>query len=684
MKNSLQDEVRYLKGVGPERAKLLNGLGIEVTSDLLNYAPRRYEDRSNFRKIGGVKEGEHVTIEGEVKASGLRRARAGMEFVTVAFTDGTGTIYGVWFNQPYMKDLFKIGQTVILSGKVTKYKKLQLQNPEYEIVLDEQYDLINTGRIVPIYPLTEGISQRVIRRIVKNCLDSYLDLIEDPVSESVKSRRSLMDLKDAYYNLHFPESVQKAKDALNCLAFYELLLLELFILGRRKSEAKKAGGVSHNIEGRLIADFIKSLPFKLTQSQLKALMTIKRDMANSGRMNRLLQGDVGCGKTVVAACAVLIAVQSGRQAAFMAPTEILAEQHYKALKNLLGKPGVKTCLVKGAMKESDKKKVLRDISSGSADLIVGTHALIQEAVTYKSLSLCIIDEQHKFGVVQREKLIKKGVFPDTLVMTATPIPRTLAITVYGDMDVSVIDEMPAGRIPVKTYAVKSGKLRSAYNFIKKQVSLGGQAYIIYPLVEESEKLSLKSAAKMYKELSQGCFKELKTGMIHGRIDAQEKERIMDLFNKNITKILISTSVIEVGIDNPRATVMLIEHAERFGLSQLHQLRGRVGRGKMQSYCILCSDSDSEESVKRAKAMVKTNDGFKLADLDLKMRGPGEFSGTRQHGVSDLRIADIVRDKSILRLARSDAKLILKQNKDEYKKLIEAAEGRFSEGNKRDS
>lgn len=684
MKNSLQDEVRYLKGVGPERAKLLNGLGIEVTSDLLNYAPRRYEDRSNFRKIGGVKEGEHVTIEGEVKASGLRRARAGMEFVTVAFTDGTGTIYGVWFNQPYMKDLFKIGQTVILSGKVTKYKKLQLQNPEYEIVLDEQYDLINTGRIVPIYPLTEGISQRVIRRIVKNCLDSYLDLIEDPVSESVKSRRSLMDLKDAYYNLHFPESVQKAKDALNCLAFYELLLLELFILGRRKSEAKKAGGVSHNIEGRLIADFIKSLPFKLTQSQLKALMTIKRDMANSGRMNRLLQGDVGCGKTVVAACAVLIAVQSGRQAAFMAPTEILAEQHYKALKNLLGKPGVKTCLVKGAMKESDKKKVLRDISSGSANLIVGTHALIQEAVTYKSLSLCIIDEQHKFGVVQREKLIKKGVFPDTLVMTATPIPRTLAITVYGDMDVSVIDEMPAGRIPVKTYAVKSGKLRSAYNFIKKQVSLGGQAYIIYPLVEESEKLSLKSAAKMYKELSQGCFKELKTGMIHGRIDAQEKERIMDLFNKNITKILISTSVIEVGIDNPRATVMLIEHAERFGLSQLHQLRGRVGRGKMQSYCILCSDSDSEESVKRATAMVKTNDGFKLADLDLKMRGPGEFSGTRQHGVSDLRIADIVRDKSILRLARSDAKLILKQNKDEYKKLIEAAEGRFSEGNKRDS
>ncbi|MCK5655352.1 MAG: ATP-dependent DNA helicase RecG [Candidatus Aureabacteria bacterium] len=684
MKNSLQDEVRYLKGVGPERAKLLNGLGIEVTSDLLNYAPSRYEDRSNFRKIGGVKEGEHVTIEGEVKASGLRRARAGMEFVTVAFTDGTGTIYGVWFNQPYMKDLFKIGQTVILSGKVTKYKKLQLQNPEYEIVLDEQYDLINTGRIVPIYPLTEGISQRVIRRIVKNCLDSYLDLIEDPVSESVKSRRSLMDLKDAYYNLHFPESVQKAKDALNCLAFYELLLLELFILGRRKSEAKKAGGGSHNIEGRLIADFIKSLPFKLTQSQLKALMTIKRDMANSGRMNRLLQGDVGCGKTVVAACAVLIAVQSGRQAAFMAPTEILAEQHYKALKNLLGKPGVKTCLVKGAMKESDKKKVLRDISSGSANLIVGTHALIQEAVTYKSLSLCIIDEQHKFGVVQREKLIKKGVFPDTLVMTATPIPRTLAITVYGDMDVSVIDEMPAGRIPVKTYAVKSGKLRSAYNFIKKQVSLGGQAYIIYPLVEESEKLSLKSAAKMYKELSQGCFKELKTGMIHGRIDAQEKERIMDLFNKNITKILISTSVIEVGIDNPRATVMLIEHAERFGLSQLHQLRGRVGRGKMQSYCILCSDSDSEESVKRAKAMVKTNDGFKLADLDLKMRGPGEFSGTRQHGVSDLRIADIVRDKSILRLARSDAKLILKQNKDEYKKLIEAAEGRFSEGNKRDS
>lgn len=684
MKNSLQDEVRYLKGVGPERAKLLNGLGIEVTSDLLNYAPRRYEDRSNFRKIGGVKEGEHVTIEGEVKASGLRRARAGMEFVTVAFTDGTGTIYGVWFNQPYMKDLFKIGQTVILSGKVTKYKKLQLQNPEYEIVLDEQYDLINTGRIVPIYPLTEGISQRVIRRIVKNCLDSYLDLIEDPVSESVKSRRSLMDLKDAYYNLHFPESVQKAKDALNCLAFYELLLLELFILGRRKSEAKKAGGGSHNIEGRLIADFIKSLPFKLTQSQLKALVAIKRDMANCGRMNRLLQGDVGCGKTVVAACAVLIAVQSGRQAAFMAPTEILAEQHYKALKNLLGKPGIKTCLVKGAMKESDKKKVLRDISSGSADLIVGTHALIQEAVTYKSLSLCIIDEQHKFGVVQREKLIKKGVFPDTLVMTATPIPRTLAITVYGDMDVSVIDEMPAGRIPVKTYAVKSGKLRSAYNFIKKQVSLGGQAYIIYPLVEESEKLSLKSAAKMYKELSQGCFKELKTGMIHGRIDAQEKERIMDLFNKNITKILISTSVIEVGIDNPRATVMLIEHAERFGLSQLHQLRGRVGRGKMQSYCILCSDSDSEESVKRAKAMVKTNDGFKLADLDLKMRGPGEFSGTRQHGVSDLRIADIVRDKSILRLARSDAKLILKQNKDEYKKLIEAAEGRFSEGNKRDS
>ncbi len=658
MNNFMFNSVRYLKGVGPAKYSLMVRMGIYTVYDLLNYLPRKYEDRSDFVKIRQIRKDEQATFIAQVVLVGSKRTRGRKEIVNVAFSDETGIICGVWFNQPYIKNVFEKGQKVIITGKASEYGKLQLVNPEYEILDSEDYELINTGRIVPFYPVTEGFSQKVLRRVIKNLLDIHLDDIEEYLPRSVMEKRGITGIRESYFNAHFPETAQKALMSRKSLAFREFFLFHTDILNNRNKANRLYRGIAHNTDGKLFSDFLPTLPFKLTGAQTKALLSIKRDMSENTRMNRLLQGDVGSGKTVVAVCAAYIAVQNGKQAAFMAPTEILAEQHMKKIASLFSSHNVKIALIRGNMKKSERDDILRKIKSGEYDIIVGTHALIQEDIRFSALSLVVIDEQHKFGVVQREKLVSKGLYPDTIVMTATPIPRTLAVTVYGDMDVSVINTLPEGRIPVKTFHITGRKLDDAYNFIKRKVlAEGDQAYIVYPAVEDSGRSELKSVINMYKKLSDSVFSGIRTGLVHGKLKAETKEEIMKLFMNNEIKILFATSIIEVGLDNPKATVMMVENAERYGLSQLHQLRGRVGRGEKQSYCILLSDGKNEQAEKRIDALVKINDGFKIAEIDLTLRGPGQFHGTKQHGISDFKVADVIKDREMLFQARHDTKIM---------------------------
>ncbi|MBN2189945.1 MAG: ATP-dependent DNA helicase RecG [Candidatus Aureabacteria bacterium] len=656
------NSVRYLKGVGPAKYSLMVKMGIHTIYDLLNYLPRKYEDRSNFVKVRQIREAEKATFIAQVEMVGCRRTRDRKEIISVAFSDETGVIYGVWFNQPYMKTVFEKGQRVIITGKASKYARLQLVNPEYEILDSDDYELINTGRIVPFYSVTEGLSQKVLRRVIKNLLDTSLGRIEEYLPRSVMEKRGLAGIRESYLNAHFPETARKALMSRKSLAFREFFLFHANILNNRDKAKRRCRAVAHTVDGKLFSDFISALPFKLTGAQIKALLSIKRDMEQNTRMNRLLQGDVGSGKTVVAVCAAYIAVMNGRQAVFMAPTEILAEQHMKTICSLVSPRNIKTAFIRGNMKKKERDDALKKIENGEYNIIVGTHALLGEDIRFASLSLVVIDEQHKFGVIQREKLVNKGLYPDTLVMTATPIPRTLAVTVYGDMDVSVINSLPQGRIPVKTFHITGRKLDDAYNFIKKKVlAEGDQAYIVYPAVEDSGRSELKSVTDMYRKLSGSVFSGISTELVHGKLKTETKDSIMKLFMDNEIKILFATSIIEVGMDNPMATVMLVENAERYGLSQLHQLRGRVGRGKKQSYCILLSDGKNEQAEKRIDALVKINDGFKIAEIDLALRGPGQFHGTKQHGISDFRVADVIEDREMLFQARHDAKRILMED-----------------------
>ncbi len=655
--------IQYIKGVGPRRASLLARLGIETVKDALYYLPSRYEDRSSIKKIVQLSFNEVQTVTGKIiKAETVpaspRRPR--LKIFSVVITDGSGALTAKWFNQTYLSKSFKTSQKVIFYGVVkANYwgSGFEMINPEFEIIDDDEEDAehVSTGRIVPVYGLTEGISQRQLRTIIHDVLKSAVSSISDPIPKEIIAGLNLPGLKESVEAVHFPAPGTSLEDLNNGsspahqrLAFDELFTLQLGLAAIKNIETSEKG-IAFAPTGKLTGKLLEKLPFKLTGAQQRVIEDIKIDMKSPSPMNRLIQGDVGSGKTIVAFISMLIAVESGYQAALMAPTEILAEQHYLNLHNLAEYLGLKLSLLTGSKKEKDYEA----IASGGADIVIGTHALIQEAVSFKKLGLIVIDEQHRFGVMQRAQLKKKGINPDTLIMTATPIPRTLALTLYGDLDYSVIDELPPNRTPVVTRVIREAQKNLVYDMITRETKEGRQAYIVYPLIEESDKMNLKAAITGTEAL-QKKFPDLNVGLIHGKLPTPEREEIMRQFKAGSIDLLVSTTVIEVGVDVPNATLMVIIHAERFGLSQLHQLRGRVGRGAASSHCLLLNYGGSVDAMKRLGVMAQTNDGFKIAEEDLEIRGPGEFFGTRQSGLPDLKAANLLRDYKILEIARKQA------------------------------
>ncbi|MFA5147070.1 MAG: ATP-dependent DNA helicase RecG [Candidatus Omnitrophota bacterium] len=654
---NLKTPVRYFKGVGPKKSAYLAKLGIETALDLLYYLPAKYEDRSSIAAIRDLKEGAPATVQGEVITLSSRTTKSGMPFFQIAVTDGTGFIHAIWFNQPYLKDHFKRGQKVVLYGRVERYDKLQIVQPEYEIAEEGEKDSINVGRIVPIYPLTAEITQRYMRSLTHAALSDYGKALAEKLPTYIIARGRLVDVKFAIRNIHFPTTPDALDKAYRRIVFEEFFLLQLALALKKKGIKEAVAGIAHNVRGELIDTFRDSLPFELTAGQNKAIADIERDMSSTKPMNRLLEGDVGSGKTVVAAHALVLTVQNGFQGAIMAPTEVLARQHFIVLSELLMPLGINVVLLVSGIEGGAKSRIYTEIEEGRMNVVVGTHAVIQEDVRFKRLGLVVIDEQHKFGVTQRAVLREKGYNPHVLVMTATPIPRTLALTVYGDLDISVIREMPKGRKPIVTYWVEEAKRGSVYSFVKEELAKGRQAYVVCPLIEKTARsleLGARSLEETFDKLKNEIFTDFKVGLLHGKMSTKEKDAVMKDFKKGKTALLVSTIVIEVGIDVPNATVMLVENAERFGLAQLHQLRGRVGRGEHESYCILLADPKTERAAQRLKAVEGTLDGFEIAEADLDIRGPGEFFGTKQHGLPEIRFGNIIKDFDIMELARKEA------------------------------
>ena len=656
----LNTPIKYIRGVGPKRATALATAGIDTVNDLLHYYPRRYLDRTTVKSIHELKKGDQATMVGTVEVCGERQARKRKLF-QVVLSDGTGMITLVWFNGvKYIKNAVQKGDRLAIHGKVEFYNGFQIVHPDFD-KLDSDADPINTGTIIPLYPLTAElkkvrIDHRSFRRIIKENEEMF-SIIEDHFEESVLSEQKLIPLQTALQHIHFPESRKNLLAAMERLKFDEHFFLQLLMALRKKSY-EKIGTNALTKSGPHVQQIETELGFELTAAQQKVIQEIRIDIARPQAMNRLLQGDVGSGKTIVAILVAAAAVANGVQVAVMAPTEILAHQHFESFKNQLNKVHISCALLVGKQKVTERKQILEAVKDGKINVVIGTHALIQAEVEFKNLGFVVVDEQHRFGVVQRGILLQKGSHPHLLAMTATPIPRTMAITYHGDMDLSIIDEMPKDRKPVITKIVKEDRLQNVYKFIREEVQAGRQCMVVYPLVEETEKSDLAAATEGFEAL-QNIFKGIKIGLIHGRMKKEEKDAIMDAYAKNEINILVSTTVIEVGIDIPNASVMLIEHAERFGLTQLHQLRGRVGRGSSKSYCILVERNIRDTSRKRLAIMEKTNNGFVIADEDLKMRGPGKFFSTEQSGFFKHKIADMVTDGAIIRKAREVAQTIAK-------------------------
>lgn len=675
--------VQFVKGVGPKIAALLKNLGIETAADLLRHYPRKHLDFQNRLPIRQLKIGMEATVFAQIRqVSAYQSKRSNISIVNVLLSDGTGSLSITRFiggkGNKYLldryKDQFPKGATVIASGVVERDKysnKLALKNAEVEIlgVLDEgggiedlQSQSIHLGRLVPVYALTEGLSLRYLRNVIKNALDAFGDHLDDPIPSDIREKLGLMDLRTALTNMHFPEEPENKDEARRRLVFDELFQIQLLLARRRYKFEQTEGALSIElVENGLVKRLVDNLPFTLTKAQLRVFGEIGKDLASAKPMHRLVQGDVGSGKTIVAMMACLIAVDNNFQAVVMAPTEILAEQHYKQFKERLAPLGLRVGFVVGKQGARERREVLQDIRSGQVHVAVGTHALLEDAVEFPNLGLIVIDEQHRFGVKQRARLKAKSLTPELLTMTATPIPRTLALTMHGDLDVSEIDELPPGRKPVETKLLRPSEKKQAYSLMKEQIDKGRQAYIVFPLIEESESLSAKAATQEYEKLKEGVFKEYRLGLMHGKLKPQEKDEIMERFRKGEFQILVSTTVIEVGVDVPNSTVMMIENSDRFGLAQLHQLRGRVGRGADQSYCFLVADMKSEQTRHRLEIMEQTNDGFVVAERDLEIRGPGEFTGYRQSGLPDMILADLVKDTPILEDARNTAIELIKRD-----------------------
>lgn len=698
MADGLNTEVQFVKGVGPRFANLYRKVGVITVEDLLFHLPRRYQDRRNIPPIAKARPGQVVTIRGRVRKVESRPISGGRVILKAIIEDNTGAIALTWFNQPWVKKQLEEAYEIIAYGLVKPGGHLdEMSSPEWEAISEDD-DADEFAKIVPIYPLTEGLSQKIARNAAINALDSFLRFVDEPLPESLRKSQKLQEVRWCLRQIHHPENEESRLQARRRLVFEEFLYMQLELAMRRNAVQQELGiqfpiaalesgetfdlptsvgnakvteiqgapmDLFYSIEaekrsGMPLWDQIdQMLPFKLTEAQNRVVREVFSDMARPFPMNRLVQGDVGAGKTAVAACCILAAVQSGYQCALMAPTEILAEQHARSLSRYLEPLGIQVVLLVGKLNSRERKAAYSKLAEGSAHVAVGTHALIQEGVSFHRLGFVVVDEQHRFGVLQRKAIRDKGLGnPDVLVMTATPIPRTLTMTIFGDLDVSIIDQLPPGRKPIKTHFKKKSDRQAVYSNVRELLLQGRQAYIVCPMVSENEKMLAQAAEELYEEVSHGVFHDFRVGLLHGQMKPSEKDAVMDAFRKHELDVLVATTVIEVGVDVPNASVMVIEDANRFGLSQLHQLRGRVGRGEHQSFCILIADAKSEDSIKRMDVMVATTDGFKIAEEDLLIRGPGNIAGTEQSGQMDFKVADLVQDSSLLEVARQSALRII--------------------------
>lgn len=654
----LKQNIQYIKGVGPSRVELLNKLGIYTLEDLITYYPREYEDRSIVKPIAELVPGEYATFRGVAMSKPTEaRIKKNMTITKLIVRDVTGSAYLTWFNQSYIKNSFCAAEEYTFYGKVTRNYggRAEISSPTF----DKEGESKNTGKIIPIYPLTNGMTQNVLRNIIENALKIANSQLEEFLPSQIRTEHKICEINYAMEHIHFPEKMEDFQVARRRVAFEELFLLQLGLLNLKEKGKVEDVGIPFTVDEQ-IEDFEKNLAFTLTNAQKKVWQEIRKDMESNKAMNRLVQGDVGSGKTVVAAMAMYKAVKNGYQASMMAPTAILATQHYEGMSKMLEPFGMKCALFTSSLTKKQKEKLIEQLKNGEIQVAIGTHALIEEDVQFQNLGLVITDEQHRFGVRQRAKLSAKGQKVDTLVMTATPIPRTLALILYGDLDISIIDELPPGRQKIDTYAVRKKMEQRVNDFVRKEIKEGRQAYIVCPLVEESETMDLKSVAEMT-EYYRGVFPEFQVEYLHGKMKNKEKEEIMANYKAGNINILISTTVIEVGVDVPNSTIMIVENAERFGLAQLHQLRGRVGRGKHKSYCILKYEGKSDIVKQRMEIMQQTNDGFVISEKDLELRGPGDFFGTMQHGVPEFKVANLFTDMEILKEAQAAAKKLLQED-----------------------